>query len=398
MTSLPVLPNAVARRHFLDRHGLARRPSGTGHSADLRAVVDQLGFVQLDSINTVARAHHMILHARRQQYRQPALAPALYSNRGAFEHWTHDASLISMQFFPHWRHQMARDAVKLQNQWKNWRREGFEQKFDAVLRRISDHGPVCSAEVGADEARSSGGWWDWHPSKTALEYLWRTGELSVCHRQGFRKYYDLTERVIPPEQLNARPPLEETIDWACNSALDRLGFATSTEIADFWALATKAEAKAWCVQEQAAGRIVALEIKAADGSKRASFARPDLLDAPPAEPPGLIRILSPFDPALRDRNRAERLFGFHYRIEIFVPEAKRKYGYYVFPVMEGANIIGRIDMACDSKTATLHVRAFWSEPRVRMGKARLAKLNTALERSARLAEATQITFEKDWLR
>lgn len=398
MPSLPILPNATARRLFLDRHGLATRPSGPGRGDDLARVIDDLGFVQVDSINTVARAHHMILHARRQSYRQSHLDPVVVRDRQGFEHWTHDAAIISMPFFPHWRHMMARHAEKLRGQWKNWRRDGFEEKFDTVLRQIADHGPCCSADVGADEARSSGGWWDWHPSKTALEYLWRKGDLSVCHRRGFRKYYDLTERVIPPEHLNARPPLAETVDWACGAALDRLGVATSGEIADFWALTTKQEAKDWCEARRASGDLIEVEVEAANGARRKSFARPDILEHTPPEPPGMIRILSPFDPALRDRKRAERLFGFHYRIEIFVPEPKRRYGYYVFPVLEGDSVIGRIDMTCDTKTARLNVAAFWPEPRVKLGPGRLARLIAAVERSARLAGATDISFASDWLR
>ncbi|MCY4178838.1 MAG: winged helix DNA-binding domain-containing protein, partial [Litoreibacter sp.] len=134
-----------------------------------------------------------------------------------------------------------------------------------ISRENADQGACCSADVGADEKRSSGGWWDWHPSKTALEYLWRTGALSVCHRRGFRKYYDLTENVIPPEYLNARTYLEETVDWACNAALDRLGFATSGELANFWDLTTKEEAKTWCARGVADQSLIEIEVEGADG-------------------------------------------------------------------------------------------------------------------------------------
>ena len=398
--TLPRLLNKDARRLFLDRHGLSGRPSGTGRGADLAQVIDDLGFVQVDSINTVARAHHMILHSRRQSYRQPHLDPIVTRDRAAFEHWTHDASIISMQFFPHWRHKMDRSAEKIRSQWKNWRRDGFEAKFDAVLSQIADHGPCCSADVGADEKRSSGGWWDWHPSKTALEYLWRKGDLSVCHRKGFRKYYDLTERVIPPEHLNARTELADTVDWACQSAMDRLGVATSTEIANFWDLITKAEAKTWCADRLKDGSLIECEVAAADGNIKASLIRPATLDTLQDLPaaPSQVRIMSPFDPALRDRQRAERLFGFDYRIEVFVPQAKRKYGYYVFPVMEGDRLIGRIDMKCDRKSEVMTIRAFWPEAKVKITPARLKRLTSALERTARLAKSKNIAFAKDWLR
>lgn len=398
MPALPRLSNRDARRIFLDRHGLAARPSGLGKGADLAQVIQDLGFVQLDSINTVARAHHMILHSRRTSYRANSLDAMLRPDRTTFEHWTHDASLIAMQFFPHWRHQMERHAAKIKTRWKTDRRAGYEAKCDDILRQISDHGACCSSDVGQDEQKSSGGWWDWHPSKTALEYLWRKGELSVCHRKGFRKYYDLTERVIPPEYLNARTHIEHTIDWACDAALTRLGFATPTELANFWDLTTKQEAKDWTAHALKTGHLIALEIEDANKTWHTTYGAPGILDAPPLSPPDTVRILSPFDPALRDRSRAEKLFGFHYRIEVFVPEAKRIYGYYVFPILEGDKIIGRIDMKCDRKTGALNVRAFWPEPKTKPTPARLKKLHTALERTARLAGSTDIAYAKDWLR
>jgi uncharacterized protein YcaQ len=398
MAALPQIDNPTARALFLDRHGLSAAPSGPGKGADLQAVIDALGFVQLDSINTVARAHHMILHARRTAYRPRSLHLLHDRDRGMFEHWTHDASMIAMQHFPHWRLKFRRYEAELGARWKKWGREGFEDKFDDVLKRIADHGPCCSADVGEDEERSSGGWWEWHPSKTALEYLWRTGHLSVTKREGFRKVYDLTENVIPPEQLNARYAEEETIDWACRSALDRLGFATSGELAAFWDLITPDEAKAWCGAELGRGEIIEAEIAQADGRLRKSLLWPDTLESLPLCPTERMRILSPFDPALRDRKRAARLFGFDYRIEIFVPEAKRRYGYYVFPILEGDRLMGRIDMKAMRDRDALHVKALWPEQGVRFGAGRMAKLDTALERSARIADVSEISFGDGWLR
>ena len=398
MSAIPQIDNQTARAIFLDRHGLSEAPAGRGKGADLQGLIDALGFVQIDSINTVARAHHMILHARRPAYRPRNLDLLHDRDRGVFEHWTHDASMISMQHFPHWRLKFRRYDAELAGRWKKWRRDGFEDKLDDVLRRIADHGPCCSADVGEDEARSSGGWWDWHPSKTALEYLWRTGHLAVTRRQGFRKVYDLTENVIPPEHLNARPDEDATIDWACNAALDRLGFATSGELAAFWDLITPDEAKVWSAAALSRGDIVEADITQADGRLRKSLVRPGLLSMTPAEPTGRLRILSPFDPALRDRKRAERLFGFSYRIEIFVPEHKRQYGYYVFPILEGDRLVGRIDMKAERDRDRLHVKALWPERGVRFGAGRTARLRTALERTARLADVPRVTFEPGWLR
>ena len=398
-TAFPRLGNRDARRLFLHRHALAEQPTGPSRGDALRALIDRLGFVQVDSINTVERAHHMILFARRQSYRPRHLKPLLERDRCLFEHWTHDASIIPTAFFPHWRLRFDRSAEQLSERWHKWRGAGFAEKFDAVLERVRAHGPVTSSDVGEDEERSSGGWWEWHPSKTALEYLWRTGALSVCRRDGFFKVYDLTERVIPADHRKPHPMPEETIDWACNAAIDRLGFATSGEIAAFWDTVSPAEAKIWCDAALRRQDLIEIEVVSADGSRpRRSLARPDIFDQAAAapEPSGRIRILSPFDPALRDRNRAQRLFDFHYRIEVFVPAAKRRYGYYVFPVLEADRLIGRIDMKRDQ--GVLRVTAFWPEAKVALNQGRRARLDAALDRIARFAGCDEVVFATDWER
>ena len=260
----------------------------------------------------------------------------------------------------------------------------------------------CRAAIlPGKRSEKSTGWWDWHPSKTALEYLWRSGDLAVTRRDGFRKVYDLAERVVPPEILNApHPDLDQTIDWACSAALDRLGFATSGELAAFWDLVTPEEAKTWVHAARQTGRIIALDVVGADGSPRRSVAWPGVMEEAMAlpDPPPRMRVLSPFDPALRDRKRAERLFGFHYRIEIFVPEERRRYGYYVFPVLEGQRLVGRIDMAAQPGRACLRVRAFWPEAGVRMGAGRQKRLFDEIMRVASLAGCGDVAFETDWLR
>jgi uncharacterized protein YcaQ len=393
--SVPVLRNAAARHLFLARHRLHDRPSGVGKGADLKVVIEHLGFVQLDSVNTFARAHDLILWSRRQQYRPKALQNLLHRDRELFEHWTHDAAIIPMESFAHWRLRFARDEARLASRWQDQRRDDFHCKIDAVLRQISDHGACTSGQVGEGESRGSGGWWDWHPSKTALEYLWRSGQISVLRRDGFTKVYDLTERVIPAEHLNRRHHPEETIDWCCAGALDRLGFATSGEMAAFWDHITPSEAKAWCADALAEGRVIEIDVESVDGKLRRSFAWPDTMDTLPPAPMSRVRILSPFDPALRDRKRAERLFGFFYRIEIFVPAPQRQYGYYVFPVMEGAHMIGRIDMKRES--GVLAVRAFWPEPGVRMGAGRLAALRKELARAAVYGGCDDVAFAETWV-
>lgn len=400
--TLPLIGNRDARRIFLHRHLLSDAPQGPASGKDLLQLIQGLGFVQLDSINTVARAHDLILFSRRQRYRPQALK-TLYERDGAlFEHWTHDAAVIPMGYYPHWELRRQRDAQMLRQRYKNWHQHDFEGRFQSVLDQIRAQGPVSSSDVGQDEPRSNGGWWDWHPSKTALEYLWRAGALCVVGRDGFQKRYDLTERVIDaalcdPSQA---PDEAQTTDWCCNGALDRLGFATPGELAAFWAHISPAEAKAWVQREQAAGRVEQMQIAGADGTVHRSFARPGLASDPARDmaPTARLRVLSPFDPALRDRKRAERLFGFRYRIEMFVPAPKRVYGYYVFPILQGDSIIARVDMKAHRDRDTLVVRALWPEPGSRWGKGKQAAFEAELARIIRLAGVSQIAFEDGWLR
>lgn len=386
----------------MQRHALLEPPTGSAKGSDLLDLIHRLGFVQLDSINTVARAHDMILFSRRPSYR-PDNLKRLYDNGGAlFEHWTHDAAVIPMAFYPHWHLRFQRDAALLKARWKNWHRQGYEQQFETVLQHIRDHGPVGSSDVGQDERKGSGGWWDWHPSKVALEYLWRSGALTVVGREGFQKRYDLTERVIEQHLCPGALPCDtdKTLDWLCNAALDRLGFATSGELAAFWDTVSAAEARNWCKQALTQGEIEEITVECSDGRERKLFARPRLLheinDLPAA--PRRIRVLSPFDPMLRDRNRAERLFSFHYRIEVFVPAPKRRYGYYVFPLLEGDKLIGRIDMKAHRDCGELRVTGMWPERAVRWSKARSGRLESELHRVCRFAGLDKIVFAKNWLK
>jgi uncharacterized protein YcaQ len=406
---VPLIDNRTARRLFLERQGLAFAPTPKMARAGLLDLIGHMGFIQVDSISTVERAHHMILFSRNQTYRQKDLKHLLERDRALFENWTHDASIIPTEFYPYWKHSFGREREKLRERWRKWRREGFEAQFGQVLERVASDGPIMSRDMAADHRSGgenangrdgSGGWWDWHPSKTALEFLWRTGDLAVCRREAFQKVYDLSERVIPERHRAPEIGGKAFIDWACRSAIDRLGFATSGEVAAFFDLITAAEARAWCEAERGKS-LVEVDIEAAAGAKpRRAFARPETLDALTnlPEPPGRLRVLSPFDPLIRDRNRTERLFGFQYRIEVFVPAAKRRYGYYVFPLLEGDRLIGRIDMICRRKTGDLDVTGLWLEPKVKLSKGRLAALEAELDRLRRFTGMERVRFEDGWIK
>ncbi|MBE9553478.1 MAG: YcaQ family DNA glycosylase [Proteobacteria bacterium] len=396
-----LIPNRQARRLFLHLQGLSAPPNRKLTRPGLLGLIEGLGFVQIDSINTVERAHHMILFARNQTYAKGDLARLLERDRGLFENWTHDASIIPTAFYPYWQQRFGRDAGRLRARWREWRREGFEHMLDDILDHVRAEGPAMSRHLRRPHDPSANGWWDWHPSKTALEYLWRTGALAVDRREGFQKVYDLTERVIPAEhRAGGDGDANDYVDWFCRGALDRLGIATAGELAAFWDAVTPAEARAWC-RDRLGGELIEIEVEPADDSRpRPAFARPDILDraATAPESPSRLRVLSPFDPLIRDRARTRRLFGFDYRIEVFVPVAKRTYGYYVFPLLEGDRLIGRIDMKCDRREGVLRVTGLWLEPGVKPTAARRCALDAELDRQRRFAGAGRVEYADGYLK
>jgi uncharacterized protein YcaQ len=389
-TSSLLITNRQARKLFLERQGLSMSVRSKLSTDGLLEMIRALGFVQVDSINTVARAHHMILFARNQTYRMDQLTHLLETKRALFEHWTHDASVIPVEYFPYWRYRFVRDKAVLLSRWRKARHEGFEEIFEKILAQVRLDGPTMARDIGT-KRKIGRGWWDWHPEKTALEFHWRTGNLAIAGRVGFQKIYDITEKVIPEYYREARVDEIAFVDWACRSALERLGMATSVEIAAFWDLVTNNESAEWCRDALASGTVMEVLVEGTGERKLTkAFAFPDLSERLGDLPEALdcIRVLSPFDPLIRDRKRCLRLFGFDYRIEIFIPEAKRQYGYYVFPLLEGDRFIGRIDMK--HQKGVLTVTGFWLEPGVKMGKGRKAALEAELDRHRRFVGAESI--------
>lgn len=385
-----VITNENARALILARSGLSgvRQEGGT---RALGPLIRKLGYVQLDSIRIVERAHHHILFSRHTTYRPHHLEKLQAKVPELFEHWTHDSSLIPLEHYPHWRHRFAfvRSRIAL------WR-----QRFgdDRVLKTVRDHIAAHGAARARDFAHlggRTGPWWGWGPAKAALEYLWRTGELAVLQRDGFEKIYDLSERAIPPSLHEAKPTRRDTIAWSCSQALERLGAATPKMLSDFWDHASIAEAANWIEAEKKEGRLIDVTLEGASGMRGfVAVARPDiearLADLP--HPTSRLRVLSPFDPVLRDRGRLERIFGFDYRIEIYVPGHKRQYGYYVFPLLEGSRFVGRIDMKAERAKDRLAVKALWLEPRFTLSTVRRGKLDRELLRQARLGAVCDIAF------
>ena len=374
-----LLPIAAARRLLLAGCALDRAPA-RATKARVIATVRGLGFVQVDSINSVERAHHLILHARLDGYGPAQLAHHTEKSRTLFEHWTHDASVIRSDWLPWWTHRFERSRARLrESAWmrerlgRNWRRTLAE-----VRAALGERGPLATrdfprpARLGKSE-----GWWDWSPHKAALEFLWRTGEVAIHSRRGFEKIYDLAERVHGP--LPESPARDALVAWACMNALERLGSATAREIAHFaWAI-TPAEAGAWCAKAAKRGEIAQVSLERLGRAPRPGFARLDWKDAAGRVAPDTTpRLLAPFDPLIRERARLSELFGFDYRFEAFVPAAKRVHGYYTMPVLVGERLVSRLDLASDREAGALRVDRAWHEPSVPV---RVA------ERSARAAAA-----------
>ena len=381
---LPRVPAAAARTLLLDGGGLLTDPAGRSGPARTLHTIRELGFVQVDSINVLERAHHQILQSRLDGYRHAHLERLLEKERALFEHWTHDASIVPREWFPWWRHRFA--ATRKSPRFERWIASKLGPDAERVIRRVAGRidrdGPLMSRDFEDDAARPRTGWWDWKPERAALELLWRIGRVSISGRREFHKLYDRTERVFPGALSGRRPSAAAHRDWACREALGRLGVATPREIARFLEAVPVAEARSWCERAARRGECIRVEVESADGTRaRPAYALPDwearARRAP--SPPDRIRILSPFDPVLRDRERALRRFGFAFRIECFVPAKKRRHGYYVTPLLEGDRLVGRLDPRFDRKRGVLTVqRVFW-EDGVRETRARGRRMDEALD-------------------
>ncbi len=380
-----MIPSTAAQRLLLGAQGLLDDPTRRVTTASLQVLIERLGFVQVDTINVLARAHDLTLFSRLDGYLPEQLRKLLEDKRSLFEGFTHDASAVPTAFFHHWKPRFARDRARIQaHAWWQYHFRGTDgaQVVKDVKARIEQEGPLKSSDFEHPEKR--GPWWGWKPQKAALDFLWRSGELMIPRREGFQKLYDLTERVLPEHHAVPSPDPGEHLEWACATAAERLWVFTAKELADFLDSIEAAEAKAWCAAAEAAGRIVSVKVEGADGELRPSYAVTDwetrLARLP--EPTERTRLLCPFDPILRDRTRALRRFGFDYRFEAFVPEPKRQYGYFVMPILEGGRLVGRLDPKLHRDRGLLEIKGLWWEPGIKATRTRKRALDEALERLA----------------
>ena len=348
---------AQARRIALAAQGFgAPRPTGAVDPRHLRRVLGHTQLLQIDSVNVLARAHYLPLFSRLGAYPQGLLDRAAWSRpRGLFEYWAHEASLLPLELHPLLRWRMAR-AERGEGMWTRLRTYAGERRgeAEAIVRRIEAEGPLAASDFGGGEGRS--GWWEWSDAKTALEWLFWSGRVTTATRRAsFERVYDLPERVIPPAILNAPTPSKEDAQRALLERSARaLGVATAADLRDYFRLKPEATPRIDELAETGVLARVAVQ----------GWRQPAYLHAQ-ARLPRRIRtaaLLAPFDPLIWERSRAERLFGFRYRIGIYTPAEQRVHGYYVLPFLLDEAIVARVDLKADRQARVLRVQSAWAEP------------------------------------
>lgn len=344
---------ADARRIALAAQGFGSRyPSKVG-AAQLRRTLDRLGLFQIDSVNVLTRAHYLPAFSRLGIYDRALLERDAWGpkcGRRLFEYWAHEASLLPIGLHPLFRWRMAK-AERGETGYTALRRFANERstEADAVLARIAADGPLAAADFENGSSRS--GWWEWSHTKHALEYLFWAGRITTATRRGsFARLYDLTERVIPADVLALPTPSAATAQRLLIERSARaLGVATSADLRDYFRLkpAEGDPAIASLVEEG-----ILEPVKVAGWSQKA------WLHCEAANPRRIrgAALLAPFDPLVWERGRTERLFGFRYRIEIYVPQPLRTHGYYVLPFLLDEALVARVDLKADRQDGVLRAQ------------------------------------------
>jgi uncharacterized protein len=366
------------RRHVVAQQGFSARPRSAS-PADVEATIKQLTAVQLDSISTVERAHRLTLGARIGSYPPDTVSALLRSGR-IFEYWAHEASLIPIELYPHFRRTMAGVG-----HWR-WHSEAFQQHAhlaEPVLERIRAEGPLPSR---AFEGKGRGGMWNWKPAKLMLEALWDRGDLAIAGRHNFQRLYDLAERVIPKRWLEAEPPGEdESYRALALEAVRARGALTEAAIREHWR---------WKGGKAVLHRH--LEALVTDGALRALEVEDSgppfyvLADAELDGGRGPAVFLCPFDNLVWDRPLLRRLFKFEHLIEVYKREHERVYGYYVLPLLAGDRIVGRGDLKSDRAEGVLRLKAFHREPGVRASKSLDQAIDKALAKLLRIVRLDRV--------
>jgi len=351
----------TARRIALAAQGFADpAPSGRVDRRHLRRVLDRTRLLQVDSVNVFARAHYLPAFSRLGAYDTQLVDRAAYCSRPAdrelFEYWGHEASLLPVELHPLLRWRMER-AQALEEGWGRIRQVGRDHPglVEHVLERVRDEGPVTAGELHEGE-RPGGPWWDWSSTKVVLEHLFWSGRVSTVARRTFTRVYDLTERVVPPTVLALPTPSREDAQRELvRQAARAHGVATEKDLRDYFRLRPE-ESQAAVRSLVEAGELLPVTV---EGWRQQAYVLPGVAV------PRRVRVsalVSPFDPLVWERSRTSRLFGFDYRIEIYVPAARRVHGYYVLPFLHDEALRARVDLKADRRAGVLRVQAAWLEP------------------------------------
>jgi uncharacterized protein len=346
------LSAAEARRLALAAQGFADgRTTGEPNGWALRRVLKRVGLLQIDSVNVLERAHYLPAFSRLGPYPRDLLDRASQrAPRRLFEYWGHEASLLPVDLHPLLRWRMERAAG---DAWGGMRRiqRDRPELVARVLEQVAERGPVAASELAESEPRRSGPWWDWSDAKRAVEWLFWSGQVSAARRRRFERLYDLPERVLPPAVLAAStPPVAEAQRELVRVAARALGVAAERDLRDYFRLPA-ADAKARVAELVEANELTPVAVEGW-GRTRAYLAAgariPRAIDA--------RALVGPFDSLIWERSRVRRLFGFDYRLEIYVPKPKRRHGYYVLPFLLGDRLVARVDLKADRAASVLRAQ------------------------------------------
>jgi uncharacterized protein len=374
------LTAAAARRIALAAQGFGRAPAGVAGTRQLNGLIDRLGLLQIDSVNVFERSHYLPGFARLGAYQKPLLDRLLFtpgspaSERGYTEAWAHEAAFIPVRDYPLLRFRRERYAEKYLAGEESWGLTAGAGTIDWLRGELAAKGPLAASEIEHDANARRGPWWGWSEVKQALEIMFRAGELATAGRTRFERRYALAEQVLPASALEREVPRAEAVLELVRKAVRALGIGTLSDIADYYRLYT-AETKQALAELVAAGEVERVHVRGWQAGERplAAFV-PAGVRVPRAV--SATALLSPFDPIAWERARLKRMFGMHYRIEIYTPAPKRVFGYYVLPVLVDDAVVGRVDLKSDRQAGVLRVQAAWAEESADRGvvAARLAPL------------------------
>lgn len=359
----PVFDRRAVAALFVARQHLARPRARRLTARSLLAFVEDVGGLQLDSINVVERGHHLTLWSRFGPFERRTVERIAYRQRLLFEYWAHAACLVSAAHFPAWRRVMLDYSVR-SRAWGKWLKKN-RAVLRAVEEAITANGPMGSADF-AHRPGSTGGWWNWKPAAHALDYLWMSGRTLVHSRRHFQKRFDLAERMMPEAVAReALTPLEFR-RWHLRQSLHAMGAASESDLRMYLTYPRTAANERQKALRSAldSGEIVGVEVRGARGRWLAlAEDLPALAAAGRKRRPATgTTLLSPFDSFLWHRERTRQLFGYDYTLEVYTPGPKRVHGYYSLPIFHDGQLIGRLDPKTHRAEKRLEVKAVHFEP------------------------------------